>query len=193
MTTADPTTAATDLVETFRAKVEPLGVRVDHVAGSEGAAELIGAAARKWEVMQVFVSAELEEAAPALVARLRELGLEVTACTDVPTALDAPLGISLAARAVAETGSVMLAERSLEDRAVAMVTEASTVICRSNDLVERLDDIVSDLRAAATRPGGAGYATLVTGPSRTADIEMSLTVGVQGPSRVAVVFVDALT
>ncbi|MDQ3413285.1 MAG: lactate utilization protein, partial [Chloroflexota bacterium] len=41
-------------------------------------------------------------------------------------------------------------------------------------------------------PGGA-YATLVTGPSRTADIERVLTVGVQGPARLIVLFVDELS
>ena len=48
------------------------------------------------------------------------------------------------------------------------------------------------LREIASRPGGS-YATLVTGPSRTADIERVLTVGVQGPARIAVLFVDDLT
>ena len=33
---------------------------------------------------------------------------------------------------------------------------------------------------------GGGYVTTVTGPSRTADIERSLTIGVQGPSRLIV-------
>ena len=192
MTAANSMIAVHALVETFREKVEPLGVRIEHVAGSEAAADLIAAAARERGVTQVFVSIELEEAAPALVTRLRALGVEVTPCADASEALDAPTGLSLAVRAVAETGSVMLAERTLEDRAVAMVTEASTVVCRSTDLVERLDDIVANLRAVASQPGG-GYATLVTGPSRTADIEMSLTVGVQGPSRVTTLFIDDLT
>jgi L-lactate dehydrogenase complex protein LldG len=47
------------------------------------------------------------------------------------------------------------------------------------------------LRQFAVAPGGS-FATLVTGPSRTADIERVLTVGVQGPGAVMVVFVDEL-
>ena len=42
-------------------------------------------------------------------------------------------------------------------------------------------------------PGnGRWFSTLVTGPSRTADIERVLTVGVQGPGKVMTLFVDDL-
>ncbi|MDQ4044385.1 MAG: lactate utilization protein, partial [Chloroflexota bacterium] len=44
------------------------------------------------------------------------------------------------------------------------------------------------LAAVASEHGS--YATLVTGPSRTADIERQLTVGVQGPARLHVVFIE---
>jgi L-lactate dehydrogenase complex protein LldG len=47
------------------------------------------------------------------------------------------------------------------------------------------------LRQVALTPGGA-FATLLTGPSRTADIERVLTVGVQGPGKVMTLFVDDL-
>lgn len=138
-----------------------------------------------------MVSAELAAAAPALIAALDAAGVETVVPADAAAALDHPIGLSLARRAVAETGSVLLAEPDLPDRATAMVTDFNITVCRTADLVRSLDDVVADLRSVAAS-GGGGYATLVTGPSRTADIEMSLTVGVQGPKRVAVLFVDEL-
>ena len=63
------------------------------------------------------------------------------------------------------------------------------MLCPSSRLLPSLDEAAPLLREIAARPGG-GYATLVTGPSRTADIERVLTVGVQGPARVAVLFID---
>ena len=42
------------------------------------------------------------------------------------------------------------------------------------------------------RPETVGYLAMVTGPSRTADIERVLTIGVHGPERLVIVFVDQL-
>jgi len=49
-----------------------------------------------------------------------------------------------------------------------------------------------DLGAVLQRihPGKTAYISLITGPSRTADIERVLTIGVHGPERLIVVFVD---
>jgi L-lactate dehydrogenase complex protein LldG len=58
-------------------------------------------------------------------------------------------------------------------------------------LVASLDDAAPVIRELSLAKGGT-FSTLVTGPSRTADIERVLTVGVQGPGKVMTLFVDDL-
>ena len=51
-------------------------------------------------------------------------------------------------------------------------------------VVDSLDEVAAWLAANASE---VSLATLVTGPSRTADIERSLTIGVQGPANLHLV------
>ncbi|HEV2107705.1 MAG TPA: LUD domain-containing protein [Thermomicrobiales bacterium] len=178
-------------LEAFRQRAGALGVNVSH-AGTIGiAAETITRLAKELGTTDLVIAAELEAVAPDLISALAGQRLRLNTASELSSTRDAPLGLSLARLAVAETGSVMLAEPTLADRGIGMLAATQLVLCPSDRLVESLDDAVDALRAVALQPGG-GYATLVTGPSRTADIERVLTVGVQGPARVAVVFVDGL-
>ncbi len=184
---SDPAT----LMVTFTERGAALGVAVTRVAGSDAAASVIVVFAAEFDAPVPLVSAELMRAAPVLVAALARSGLTTAVADNPADTNDAPLGLSLAKLAVAETGSVLLAEDSLADRGIGMLVSSQLVVCPTDRLVPSLDEAAPVLREIAIQPGG-GYATLVTGPSRTADIERVLTVGVQGPARLMVLFVDKL-
>ncbi|MBM3141407.1 MAG: lactate utilization protein, partial [Chloroflexi bacterium] len=94
-----------------------------------------------------------------------------------------PAGVVRGALAVAETGSVLLVEPEPADRAVSMLSLALVQVVARDRLVASLDDVASALLAG----GPPLFASLTTGPSRTADIERALTIGVQGPREVHVV------
>lgn len=182
---------ARDLLARFEDRAGALGVDVSRVATTAEAARTIAELASELQTPTILVAHELATAAPQLLSELSQLGPAIQQPDDLHATLDAPLGLSLAQLAIAETGSVMLAEASLPDRGIGMLAATQLVICPSSSLVPSLDESVEALRAVALQPGG-GYATLITGPSRTADIERVLTVGVQGPARVVIVFVDEL-
>lgn len=186
----DSSTLST-LLPAFIDRCDSLGVRVERVAESRAASEIIAALAAETGAERVIVAAELRDAAPDLEAEQSGRGMTIVS-PDAPADADgAPLGISLAILAIAETGSMLLSEPTLNDRAIGLLCATQVIVCPTSALVPSLDEAAPVLREIASRPGGA-YATLVTGPSRTADIERVLTVGVQGPARVVVIFVDRL-
>ncbi len=178
------------MLEEFGRRAAALGVRVDRVPDSAAAASTVQGTATDARVTRLVVSGEVRRRAPGLIQSI-EASLDVETATDPAAVRDAPLALTLAHTAYAETGSVLLAEPDLPDRAVGMLSGTLVVVLPTGGLRAGLEDAVAGLRAIASQPGG-GYATLMTGPSRTADIERVLTVGVQGPGKVVVVFVDHL-
>ncbi|CAN5659784.1 hypothetical protein BH23CHL5_BH23CHL5_04300 [soil metagenome] len=180
-----------DETRKFGERIAPLGVDVHHVASLPEASAVIRGLAAELVVDSILVSSELLAAYPALAETLTHGGTRVEVAAGPDESRDAPLGLALARRTLLETGSLLMSERSLADRSVALLSLTCVVITPTEGMMQRLEDTAGWLRSEALRPGGA-YSTFVTGPSRTADIEMSLTVGVQGPARMIVIFVDEM-
>lgn len=179
------------LINEFAVKSEPLGVTVQRVPAVQDAADAVAGWVREFGAGRLLVAGELAARSPVFVETLAGQGIEAAPPGPPDVVRDSALGVSLAHLAVAETGSTLLAEPTLEDRSIGMLCLNQIIICPTASLVPSLDEAAPVLRRFAA-PGAGGMTTLVTGPSRTADIERVLTVGVQGPGRIYVVFVDDL-
>jgi L-lactate dehydrogenase complex protein LldG len=94
-------------------------------------------------------------------------------------------GVTTALLAVAETGSIALNANERNGRIVSLLPPLHVAIVPTSRLVATVGDY---FKALATLEGGLPAAlNLVTGPSRTADIELELSIGVHGPANLHVV------
>jgi L-lactate dehydrogenase complex protein LldG len=91
---------------------------------------------------------------------------------------------------LADTGSCLIACSTPQDRLLCYLPPACVVIARTSQLVEHLPAAWATIAPRVADPALRGEFVIVTGPSRTADIEKILILGVHGPKRVVVILVD---
>lgn len=94
-----------------------------------------------------------------------------------------PVGVTNAVCGLADTGSVLIADGAGDPLQGSLLPEVHVAILKASDIVPSLPDAmgrVKDVRAAV----------FISGPSRTADIEMTLTIGVHGPKELHVFIIE---
>lgn len=96
------------------------------------------------------------------------------------------LGITTADYAVSETGSVVLIADKKRKRFVSLLPLHHVVLLRDTSIVPTMGEVWRDIRRRFGRNVPSAI-TFVTGPSRSADIEGDLSIGVHGPAKVSVV------
>jgi L-lactate utilization protein LutC len=185
--------AGPDPVERFRAELTAAGghphLVPDRAAAAARAVELAhGRGARR-----VLVGRGAVLDALGLAGRLRELGLEVAgvdalepaAARDVLFAAD--VGISGVHALVAETGTVVMASGPGEPRSLSLLPPVHIAVAERGQLQPDLFDLF-----ATFGPGPLpSCLALITGPSKTGDIELRLVTGVHGPGEVHVILITA--
>ena len=96
----------------------------------------------------------------------------------------AEIGVTGCDGAVAETGSLVLLSAKGRSRAVSLLPAVHLAIVRRDQIVFSMGEFFARNTA---RMDASPSCTFVTGPSRTADIELTLTLGVHGPGKLVVV------
>lgn len=90
---------------------------------------------------------------------------------------DIRLSISSALYGVAETGTILHQVGNGNGRLLSVLPPVHVVLLSESDLLMNHSDLFNSLNLET----GGSFTTMVTGPSRTADIEKTLVLGVHGP------------
>ena len=106
-----------------------------------------------------------------------------------PPTADDPIGITGAFCAVADTGTLMLRSGATPPAAASLLPETHVAIVAAERIVPFMEDAWTLLRAE--RDGAPRAVNFISGPSRTADVELELYLGAHGPYRVHVIVIGA--
>lgn len=158
------------LVEQFTTELSMLG---GHVYRSKDVSEDVIEFLKQREVRKIHLE-------PGTMNEyvLRASGIEFTQEPDP----EIRVGVTKAICGLADTGSVLEVDGAGSPLHASLLPEIHIAVLNPADILPSLPDampLVKDTRAAA----------FITGPSRTADIEMTLTIGVHGPKEIHI-FVD---
>jgi len=172
-----PKTQSVNLVERFSQELEAVGGHAYRVKQNELSKRLIAFlnerdinAAMIWDSISALNESYLTKA-----------GVRVQRSVD-PTL---KAGITGALSAIAETGTLVIPSGKGQPLSTSLLAEFNIAIISSSQIVWSLNEALKNQEVR-----NASAIALVTGPSRTADIEMTLTIGVHGPKELHVFVVD---
>jgi L-lactate dehydrogenase complex protein LldG len=106
----------------------------------------------------------------------------------------AQVGVTGADFVLGETGTLILLSGSGRPRSTSLLPDVHVAVFGRDRLLETLEQVgivLEALHADADHATSGAMINFITGPSRTADIELTLTRGVHGPKEVHAIFVEA--
>lgn len=163
-------------VSLFKERAESSGARVHVVGASSDVAStiegILPAGAKVAAHEEDWIPDSLERLEPSKISR-EELFTLDAAVTDVHLA-------------VAETGSILLEAGEDQARLTSLVAGVHIAIVKRDRIVADLLDWAAEMEKGEELPNGL---TLISGPSKTADIELQLVVGVHGPAELHLIVI----
>ncbi len=179
------------MFQLFKARAEAVSAEVHRVASKARAIELILERMKQEGIADAPSSYAVWADCPflegvdqdQLVAQVPGLKFDVSR----ELAADSKIGVSQMDWAIANTGTLAQNATAVEQRLVSTLPFMHIALVGSDRLVPDLPSFL-----ARQNPRDCNYLALITGASRTADIERVLTIGVHGPEKLVILFVDEL-
>lgn len=119
-----------------------------------------------------------------IAGTLKSLGVElIRPQADKQAVAECELGVTGVDAALPETGTLLLRSSPEKPRVVSLLPRVHLALLRREALRPDLHEAFAEVKDDP-------YCVLITGPSRTADIELTLTLGVHGPKSLYVWLLD---
>ena len=201
----DPDTSAEELMSRLQESAERAGWKVARVTSAQEAARYIESLAREKEGRSVLRSMHPVLEGLRLEALLSGAGIEVGVMAiegDLDEAdreeqrrllrqraIEADIGVTGVDYAIAETGTAVLLPRKGVSRLVSLLPPVHVAVVQRGEVLPSLDELFTLQRRDFLAGEMGSYMTLISGPSRSADIENTLVTGVHGPGEVHMVLV----
>jgi L-lactate dehydrogenase complex protein LldG len=186
-----------DLVARFQVEATALGVTVHRVRGASAAIDTVLALLAERHASRVLAWNAEWLNCPGLAAAIAAAGIALESCW-LPSdpkargarlaALDpVPMGLTGAVAGLADTGSLAVISGPGRGRMASLLPPVHIAVLRADQIVPSLSHFLASHADAADAGSNLVF---ITGPSRTGDIEMTLSRGVHGPGVVHVIVID---
>jgi len=162
-------------IEMLLGEIGKLGGATRRIARRDKVKDALVELVRAEEIKKAALWETAELAELGVAEMLRELDVEIISPhADKGVLAGCDLGVTSVDAALPETGTLLLRSTPERPRMVSLLPRVHLAIMRPSALR-------ADLSLALAEVKNDGYWMLITGPSRTTDIELTLTIGVHGP------------
>lgn len=184
------------LVRQFTDELTALGAHVFLARTADGARSHIKDVIKRHQAQRIAISAAHLLTSLGVEAMLRDVGAEIISLPDENQSdgldqykrqlMSADLGITGADYALADSGTLVLQVGQTEGRLASLLPPVHLAIMTANQILPSITELIVQVE----RPPRTSCLIFITGPSRTADIELTLTVGVHGPKELHVLLLE---
>jgi L-lactate dehydrogenase complex protein LldG len=182
--------AGNDPVGRFAAELAAAGGVCRVVANREAAVAAVLELLRQKSARRILLGTGPVIDALDLASRLREMGVVTSdAGADREAWFAADVGVTGVDYLVAETGSIALLTSPRQPRAFSLLPPVHIAVADRGQLLPDLFDLFE--QPGVDPANLPACVSLITGPSKTGDIELRLVTGVHGPGEVYVVLIDS--
>lgn len=165
---------------------DPVARFITALQGVAATYERLGELAAVPTAVQQYVSAHGIAGAVAIAPALARLHWSPDMALDIGTTDgQARLAVSQAQAGIAETGSLVMVSGSATPTRLNFLPDHQIVVLHINSILRHLEDGLILLDASMPRA-----LNLVTGPSRTADVEQTIQLGAHGPRSLHVLLIE---